>query len=698
MIVHKLDARDILKYRRLDLRDLPERGLILVTGPNESGKSSVGETLCLALFGRTFALTADAIEKAVRWDAMVGSVEIEFTTRDDRRMKVERRLDRDGLRASSLTDVESGHETRGWDAVTKAVVEALGFNFPEFVESFYLARREIAPPHPRSDTLKAMAGVLRLEQIAEDLRKRIFTGQERLAELRGEIAETDGQLAEFQRDDLLPPRPGSTPSELVEEAEQRVEQLQDTQRQLADRTPRLEEAIQELVSACGGAALLRWAHAAERAEVGLDSLEESASFLGYSDLPVGTDRLSRALERIQEGLEDFRSLKNAVIPRRGELGVKLGVDGYTGPGRTFADEEDDLLDELSSGRKTRDGAVKVGSFLAVGAAVLAVLGFLPIQGLPQGANFAFWGVAGAPLIGSLVFGARARGAGRALATLRAEEDDIGMRREAATQELESLTGFEGLALADAVVQLSKVNTPAIAQAVQAFKQGAGGKLVDPTATERLGGGLGKELEGVRTAAAALTERIKADIETLEHIHTLRELRARLETSKVTIRDRMATSELAIELIAGAAKQMTFDFNRSVRQGMARVLPSLTEGRYQYLRIDDELKVRVFSSEKQDFVSFEEISGGTQRQIALATRLALSEALVRNAVHDTQFLFLDEPFAFFDAQRTRNSMQALPRVSDDLTQIWIAAQEAPAGAGAEVHLECTTGNDRLVFRA
>lgn len=695
MIVVKLIARDILKYRRLDLQDLPERGLILVTGPNESGKSSVGETLCLALFGRTFALTGEAIEKAVRWDSMAGSVEIEFTTRDGRRLRVERRLDRDGLRAASL--VEDGHELRGWDAVTAAVQEALGFGFPEYVESFYLARREIAPPHPRSDTLKAMAGVLRLEHIAEDLRKRIFASQERLAELRAEVAQTDEQLVEFQRDDLLPPRPGSSPSELAEEAEQRIEQLKDTKRQLGDRIPRLEEAIGELIAACDGAALMRWAHAAERAEVGLDSLEESASFLGYRDLPTGTDRLSRALERIQEGLEDFRTLKNAIIPRRGELGVRLGVEGYTGPGRTFADEEDDLQDELGASRKTRDAAVRLGGFLAVGAAVLAVLGFLPIQGLPAGTDFAFWGVAAALAAGSAVFGARARSAGRTLAGLRVDEDDIALRREAAQRELDALTGFEGLALADAVGKLAPVSTPDVAQAVQAFRNGAGGKLVDGAATTRLGEGLAKELEGLRAAAVALQARIVADIETLEHIHTLRELRARLETSKVTIRDRMATSELAIELIAGAAKQMTFDFNRSVRQGMARVLPSLTEGRYQYLRIDDELKVRVFSSEKQDFVSFEEISGGTQRQIALATRLALSEALVRSAVHDTQFLFLDEPFAFFDAQRTRNSMNALPRVSDDLTQIWIAAQEAPSGAGADVHLECTTGNDRLVFQ-
>ena len=130
--------------------------------------------------------------------------------------------------------------------------------------------------------------------------------------------------------------------------------------------------------------------------------------------------------------------------------------------------------------------------------------------------------------------------------------------------------------------------------------------------------------------------------------------------------------------------------------MARVLPALTEGRYQYLQIgDDDLAVRVFSSEKQDFVAFEEISGGTQRQIELATRIALSEALVRNTTGGRQFLFLDEPFAFFDRVRTQASMQALPKLSDQLPQIWIAAQEPPQGVRPDVHLELTLGTTTLI---
>ncbi len=62
MIIHGLTAENLLKYRRLELRNLPERGVIAIGGHNESGKSSVGESICFALFGRSFAVGPDDLE------------------------------------------------------------------------------------------------------------------------------------------------------------------------------------------------------------------------------------------------------------------------------------------------------------------------------------------------------------------------------------------------------------------------------------------------------------------------------------------------------------------------------------------------------------------------------------------------------------------------------------------------------------
>ena len=50
-----------------------------------------------------------------------------------------------------------------------------GFDYEEFVESFYLAQRELTTPHPRSHALMAMAG------------------RAPLARIRGEVQEANAQ-------------------------------------------------------------------------------------------------------------------------------------------------------------------------------------------------------------------------------------------------------------------------------------------------------------------------------------------------------------------------------------------------------------------------------------------------------------------------------------------------------------------------
>ena len=87
------------------------------------------------------------------------------------------------------------------------------------------------------------------------------------------------------------------------------------------------------------------------------------------------------------------------------------------------------------------------------------------------------------------------------------------------------------------------------------------------------------------------------------------------------------------------------------------------------------------------MDLDEISSGTQRQIMLAVRLALSQELINRTVEGEQFVFLDEPFAFFDEQRTRSALAVLPTLSDEITQTWIVSQSFPTDMGFNVRLEC-----------
>ena len=101
MIIHSIRATNVLKYAELSI-DLADKGLIGISGANESGKSSIGETVCFALFGRTFSVAEDEIDKVVRWGENHCAVTLEFSV-EDQRYVLSRFLDRDGKHSAKLS-------------------------------------------------------------------------------------------------------------------------------------------------------------------------------------------------------------------------------------------------------------------------------------------------------------------------------------------------------------------------------------------------------------------------------------------------------------------------------------------------------------------------------------------------------------------------------------------------------------------
>ena len=95
MIITGVKAQNVLKYAELQLENLPEKGIIAVSGHNESGKSSIGETVCFALFGRTFSLNPEELEKIIRWGEEDCSVSLTFKV-EEQEYSLYRYLDKNG--------------------------------------------------------------------------------------------------------------------------------------------------------------------------------------------------------------------------------------------------------------------------------------------------------------------------------------------------------------------------------------------------------------------------------------------------------------------------------------------------------------------------------------------------------------------------------------------------------------------------
>jgi len=168
MIITHLEATNLLKYESLSLT-IPENGMIAISGPNESGKSTIGEAICFALFGRTFSLDEQHSEKVIHWGENHCAVTLRFKVANET-YELSRYLERNGSHSAKLMkEPDYDPIARGVEQVELRLTELLGFEYEQFVESFYLAQREITTPHPHSEAVKIMAGISPLESVSWDI-------------------------------------------------------------------------------------------------------------------------------------------------------------------------------------------------------------------------------------------------------------------------------------------------------------------------------------------------------------------------------------------------------------------------------------------------------------------------------------------------------------------------------------------------
>lgn len=604
MIITGLRAENFLKYRTLDLGELPRQGVITVDGANESGKSSIGEAICFALFGRTFSLNPDELQKLIRWGESACSIDLHFVSGDDEHYHLSRMLDRDGNHGVVLSR-EGEQETplaRGIREVDDAVYDLLGYGYDEFIESFYLAQRETIAPHPHSQAVKSMAGLTPLEYVAYEHEQEIDQEREAIARLRSEVDELEEELKALALD----------PHALGDlESQQHAEQAN-------------ENLLQEK----------------------RDSLDEG--FVAYREM-LPKRYAARKARRRAKSLR-FLSLLIAVLAALA-WGLLARMPEHT--------QSRSLLQWLESNLPQWQGQYQAGLlYLVAGFGLLFILFWVRVVvKQTRVAGYDERGQGFADQFESARISALTRGDGD-------EEpetgDDDGLDEVGARIRSEAIPFSE---LEPKVEQL----TEQMEQRADALRQ----QLI------RLRMAIEKEQGRCRQAEQlqGMTRDLLQNI--AEH------------------EGRIALRERALELLNGALRELSQRFNRELGDSVRKTLPVFTDNNYEHLQIDDDLSVRVFSGQKRDFMDLDEVSSGTQRQIMLAIRLALSQALIQRTEGGAQFVFLDEPFAFFDQERTRNALHSLPRLDPNISQIWIVAQDFPQGEAFDLSLSCSNQQQVLL---
>lgn len=228
MIIHRVWSQNVLKYASLELNDLPAQGLIGLSGANESGKSTIGEIICFALFGRTYAYAEHEIVNLIRWGEPSCAVTVDFSIHD-RHYTVSRFLDDKGEQGARLSDQPEALLARGIEPVQDVLEALLGFGFEEFVESFYLAQREITTPHPHSTAVKKMAGIAALEQVADEATAEIRQERAAIGDTECAMIDLEQHLAELSVDPSLLPQLEHERDDLQHRQEQHAQQMADLQ-------------------------------------------------------------------------------------------------------------------------------------------------------------------------------------------------------------------------------------------------------------------------------------------------------------------------------------------------------------------------------------------------------------------------------------------------------------------------------------
>ncbi|MFI0401062.1 MAG: ATP-binding protein [Thiolinea sp.] len=610
MIITEVLAENFRKYKRLHLKGLSQLGLILITGGNESGKSSIGEALSFSLFGRTDNLTADRINKLIYWGADKASVELSFL-HTGKNYRLKRSVDKNGSQLATLLDEEQQVLASTPATVDQALTRLLGFNYSTFSRTFYWSQQlATTEREPDITNLHTMAGIRAYAQLDDELHQELQSSQEALAKL-----ETD------------------------------------------------QKATQ-----------------AAQAAITLDA-----------------QRLPDLLE-IRETLEDRQQQSQALVSA-----IPSGSERY--------------LDDYSNYQSYRKKSRWLGrwSILGIIALILVLAGWTLLTIVPQWLD----GISRPDFTHEPLFARMLLWAGVSIAIITSiilfrgwyvERYRLQPLRDNANQLSHTLqTGWE-----QANTALDKMlgNKPnAYLQERQLFTQAPEvGKLASdlslsadvpkqvrdyaaiPDQVRYTGQAISEDMQQRRIFLGQCVTSLDEDV-TKEHSLVERSMALNREATEQTTQIANYQQELQVkgkasELLRQSSQFAIARFNQIVQQRCQGLLSDFTQSHYNSLEINNDFALRVLSDEKGDYLDFDEISSGTQRQISLAMRMALGNSLVESNDSESQFIFLDEPFAFFDAERTAAALQSLQEATlGHLKQAWVTMQEAPEGVHVAKTIQC-----------
>ncbi|RTZ67428.1 MAG: hypothetical protein DSZ29_00795 [Aquificaceae bacterium] len=605
MLIYSLQLTNFKKYTTLTIDDIPEQGVIKVGGQNESGKTSIGEAVCFALFGRTFLNDKKNAKRLIHWGEREMSVSIVLKDESDTHFEISRTINDNALSSIRIVRLSDNHIlTNSLSESEQIISDLLGYDYDTFVDSFCMVQRELTAPDVSS--IKQMAGIGDYGDITDELVMERTEETHSLNALKPPYDEKSSALQAIDLDESWLP-------ELVEANETLLGNQKGKQQligQLGEMNATYPDSSQRYKK--------------------LKKYHNIFEWLGVFLLPlmIGTWLVWGVFQFFPEIIQNWL------------------------PANTSSDHVDAFMVWV----QTWMFPVAMGTVLIYGISLFfkwraeSRIAVLKDQGLEfstilqQGHQHVI-----------------------------DEVDKIVPTRvgQSLLQQLQENTSTSAELTVSPATEFSHI--PKLGE-LTAHYAATPSELND--AVDHLQNTLHTQSNEIDQHLSSLGNDIEQEKERSDRAG---ELRAGLQKISQTMKKHETNIKIrdySIKMLQRASSKSIAHFNQSITDFAAKSLPHFTENRYKQIKMNDDLSVEVFSDEKQDFIAYDEISSGTQRQIMLALRMGMSEQLAINTGNTKQFVFLDEPFAFFDHQRTISTLEALPEVSDVVSQIWVTSQEFP----------------------
>ena len=616
MIITSMIAENFRKYAHLQLDNLPDRGLIALTGGNESGKSSIGDAIQFGLFGHTDQVKTEDAAKLIHWGASQASIALRLQHRGHE-YRLVRSIDSDGNVAATLFSTEEEVTLADTTETVERQMKALfGYYDEAFSKAFYWGQQSSNTKNSDGDNLRALAGLKEHASLSAQLVSEQQERPQTLKTLEARCRHTSRSVETLHIDETQLPRLNKV-----------VNDVQGRQQHLTILGQRLEK--------------------------------ESGDYGSNLERFQSVHRQSHKIRRwtlITLLIFLLALLVGLFVMFTPEWGNKL-LSGVSTA----------VLDSVGK------GAIRLASVAALVGAVLLVYGWYvdmrrlrPLQS--QAKNLTN--------VMNDSYQACTLPISRQIAT---DSTDYLLEKHLDLPEVST-------------THPDMAHIPEWTQDASHYKAKA---LYVHSAADTLNAGLTNRSKEITEYLDMLKTDIHAIEQQLEHKSQLQTLVSEQEEALEQERRQQIVTATAIDLLQRDASHSIERFNQLVKTRCPELLQRFTQEHYKSLEISPDFNLKLLSEEKGDFLDFNEISTGTQRQVALAMRIALANALTDATKTDKQMLFLDEPFAFFDPERTNNTLHSLAATTKGVvSQIWLTVQTKPEGVGLAKVIQCQQGGATL----